>query len=119
MSTPLQIGTVEVLRLRTYADSFGNDVTVQPGIYPLVMDQDKMVYWTMEGEISEYFKPDFTKVGDGMFIVHPGGDKLSGEKTTVNSPRFDPSKWAELVQHPIANPGPEQRIVISLKDPWA
>ncbi len=113
-----QIGTVEILRLRTYAlDPQNKEITateaiVDPGIYPLFSD-GYTTLWLMTGRLNG----DFMRRGDGMFIGYGGDLPLDNLIVTFPSPFFGPDEWKELLSYPVAIEGnPDQRLRITINE---
>jgi hypothetical protein len=111
MANTAQIGTVEVLRSRTYAiDGDSPDprlhAMVSPGIFPLYL-RGTAIFWVMEGEILMSNR----RVGDGLFVMSDV-DTPSGIKITFPSKTFGAREFEELAEHAVAQPGPEQRLII-------
>lgn len=112
-----QIGTVEVLRTRTYAIDADTpeprvEVVVEPGVFPLYED-GLARYWMMTGRVNA---SNFKRHGDGIFIAG-GGDRPTGPEVTFPSRWFGPDEFAALVAHPTATEGnPEQRLRIAIEE---
>jgi hypothetical protein len=106
-----QVGTVEILRLRVYTTEKGEYV-VEPGIYPVFHDARTGRYsYLLEGRSSERIEPSFQPIGEGMFMVRPGGDKVSGPATTFPYGYWSEVEFADLLTDPSATEGdPQQRL---------
>jgi hypothetical protein len=109
-----RVGTVEVLRQRVYAidpnngDRGGTEVVVEPGPYPVYRKCDAY-RWMMRGRVNERNE----KIGDGLFILH-AGDRPAGPKVKFPSRTFGAEQFAELLEEPVCQPGPEQRLRFSI-----
>jgi hypothetical protein len=110
-----QVGTVEVLSDRVYPlDPTSGDsvlrttVFVEPGVYPVYRKADAY-RWVMSGRINERQE----KIGDGLFVLHPG-DNPSGQEVTFPSQTYGPEQLADLLAESICQPGPEQRLRFEL-----
>lgn len=106
-----QIGTVEVLRLRIYPiDPVGEPsplrttVAVEPGIYPVYRKFDAYL-WLMRGRVNERN----AKIGDGLYELN-AGDKPTGVEVQFPSQIFGAEQFAEFLDDPICQPGPDQRL---------
>lgn len=116
MSAPTRIGTVEILRARTYSldaeshDDTRSTVIVEPGTFDLFSD-GMTTFWMMRGQIN---KGGISRLGDGMFSMR-AGDVPSGIEVVFPSKRFGPDEWAELLTEPNFTEGhPEQRLRVTL-----
>lgn len=97
----VQIGTVEITRLRIYpidplarGEGLRTEVVVQPGRYP-VFCRDRMTwYWQMTGTINGRNE----RLGDGMFIMRGGGDQATPDEVVFYSPRFGEDEWAAMLR---------------------
>lgn len=112
-----EIGTVEVLIERVYdidpnAPSSGTSAVVEPGTYPLY-EYGEARFWLMDG----YLNLGFAKAGDGMFVMPVGGgDVKSSVPVRFPSRSFGPEQWADLLAHETCQPGPAQRLKVSIKE---
>jgi hypothetical protein len=111
-----RIGTVEILRARTYPldveahDDIRSTVIVEPGVFDLFSD-GMTTFWMMRGQLNERGP---WRLGDGMFSMS-GGDRPSGIEVVFPSKRFGPDEWAELLTEPNFTEGhPEQRLRVTL-----
>lgn len=111
----VEIGTVEVLRLRIYGHPEGGDIAVEPGVYPLVSEPDGTIRWIMRGRRSVRRTGRFESLGDGLYAVSASGDEVIGEDDEqFPSKPFTRSQFREFVTtHPVCHEGgPEQRLRI-------
>jgi hypothetical protein len=110
-----QVGTVEILRLRNYPLDASSDsvlatqALVEPGTYPVYRKCDAYC-WLMTGRINERT----AKIGDGLFEMN-AGDKPTGLPVQFPSPVFGQQQFAEFLQKPACQPGPEQRLSFTLQ----
>lgn len=105
-----RVGTVCVLRPRAYMK--GADwVDVPPGDYPLYCHGD-VFWWEMTGRIDRSEVRTERVPGSGLFVMSRAAQP--SRKTKVESPRFGPTEWAELLASPVAVDGPDQRIRITV-----
>lgn len=111
----VQVGTVEVLRLRLYPAPGGGDAIVEPGTYPLMSEPDGTVRWLMRGRRSTRHEPKFDDLGDGMFLVRPPGDEPGGEEIDVPSPSFTREQLRALLTEVGFVEGPEQRVRVRVE----
>jgi hypothetical protein len=111
------IGTVEILRPRTYRidpmnrdSEVGTEAIVMPGVYPLLSDGITYV-WLMRGKVNG----NSIRRGDGMFTLTEGSDyPLEGLEVEFPSPLFGPDEWQELLDDPTVIEGhSEQRLRIT------
>jgi hypothetical protein len=108
------VGTVEVLRARTYRidptnrDRIATEAIVMPGAYPLLSDGFTRI-WLMTGTLNG----SFLRRGDGMFIASPNDMPLDGLTVTFPSASYGPDEWAAMLNDPVALPGDEQRLRIT------
>lgn len=107
----IQVGTVEVLRLRIYPiDPFSKlrtvctEVVVEPGTFPVYRKYDAF-RWIMRGRINERNE----KIGDGLFNMH-SGDVPTGLEVQFPSPAYGPEQFAEFLADSLCQPGPDQRL---------
>lgn len=113
-----QIGTVQTLIDRVYQinpslDRWeGNSAFVTPGVWPLLCTEQGERFWVMDGRTSEWHC-DVDPVGGGMFVVHQG-DVVSDQKVVVGSMRYTELEWERFLTGPLCQPGPEQRLVVTL-----
>lgn len=114
-----QIGTVETLINRVYKINplletwEGNSAFVAPGVWPLLRTEQGDHFWVMDGRASEWCA-DIAHIGEGMFAVHQG-DVVSDDKVIVTGKRYTESEWEPFAAaDPLCQPGPEQRLLITL-----
>jgi hypothetical protein len=112
------IGSVEILRARTYRiDPMNKDplmateAIVKPGVYPLLGDGLTYV-WLMKGNING----NSIRRGDGLFLHTDEGDNpLEGFEVEFPSPIFGPDEWKELLADSTTKEGHhEQRLRITI-----
>jgi hypothetical protein len=115
-----QVGTVEILRLRIYPiDPMAEDsplrtyVAVEPGVYPVFRKFDAY-RWMMEGRINKRT----AKIGDGLFEMN-AGDMPTGPEVRFSSQVFGAEQFAEFLNDPMCQPGPEQRLRFNIVVPVA
>jgi hypothetical protein len=114
----MQIGTVEVLRLRVYPAPGGGDTAVPPGVYPLIREPDGTIRWLMRGRRSTWSQPRVEELGDGMFSVSGGGDMPRGKEIDVPSPGMDQEQFRSFLADPLVRDGgPDQRLRIKVGVP--
>jgi len=115
-TVPTRIGTVEILRARTYPldaeahNDTRSTVIVNPGTFDLFSD-GLTTFWMMRGHLNA---GGIHRLGDGMFSMY-AGDLPSGIEVTFPSKRFGPDEWAELLAEPNFTEGhPDQRVRVTL-----
>lgn len=109
----VQIGTVEVLKLRIYTDpETFDDRIVEPGTYPVFLDEETAeVFWVMQGR--RVIPRGLQNLGDGMFLVREG-DEPVGETVEFSSPRFSWHRFQTMGE--VREEGhPEQRLRFHLQ----
>ena len=96
----VQIGTVEITRVRVYPldpqardEILRTEVVVQPGEYPVFCRGGMTYYWQMTGTINGRSE----RLGDGMFTMH-SGDLVTPDEVVFYSPRFGPDEWADMLR---------------------
>jgi len=110
-----QIGTVEILRIRTYwldGDSTEpiHEAIVKPGIYPLYSDGLKH-FWLMTGTLS---LGGFQRQGDGLITAH-SGDIVSNIEVVFPSRTLGPNEFKEILNDPVSTEDNiKQRLRITL-----
>jgi hypothetical protein len=111
-----QVGTVEILRARTYAidpmnkDILATEAVVMPGSFPLMSDGYTYL-WLMTGVLNG----NSMRRGDGMFVMGNSDMPIDGLTVTFPSPSFGPSEWKDMINDPVATEGhPEQRLRITI-----
>ncbi len=110
-----QIGTVEILRARTYpldpeTREAGTEVIVGPGTYPVYSD-GLTTFWMMTGDLSD---GGVRRHGDGMLTV-TNADVPSGVAATFPSRRMGSDEFRDLLDHPVCREGgDEQRLRFTL-----
>jgi hypothetical protein len=114
------IGTVKILRDRTYPDhDKGGDVCVLAGIYPVLLDSG-LTFWRMEGKKSKRRQEvEFVNLESdpesSLFLAYPPGDYVSDEIASVDSHKFTESEFREfLLTDPACSEGPEKRLEFAL-----
>lgn len=114
------VGTVEILKARTYRIDpmnrnplIGTEAVVMPGVYPLLSDGITYV-WVMRGNING----NSIRRGDGLFVMTSDSDNpLEGFTVEFPSPLFGPDEWKELLNDPTAIEGHhDQRLRITVLD---
>lgn len=108
-----QVGTVEILRTRTYpinaCDPSGASALVEPGVFKLYRDDLGATFWLMQGELNSNDMSGIRRAGDGMFIVGAPDESIEFRSRT-----FGAEEWAEMKAHPTATEGdPQQRLRIA------
>ena len=110
-----RVGSVEILRTRTYnidpmnKDILAMEAVVNPGHYPLMSDGYSHL-WLLTGKLNG----NGMRRGDGMFIMGEGDRPLDNLVVTFPSSVFGPDEWKELLDHPTCQEGhPEQRLRIT------
>lgn len=118
MHDPIQVGTVEILRMRVYnLDPYSRDdnatsVMVYPGTFPVYRLSGGAHLWMMTGQLNNRLE----RMGDGMFGLH-NGDVPSGIEVTFPSRTFGPDEWRDMLAHPQATEGdPQQRLRFEMNE---
>lgn len=115
MREPEQIGTVEIPLGREYPldaqateDPNRTWVVVPPGEYP-VYSNGLVIFWVMTGT------PRSNRLGDGLFTLGVGEEV--GPEVTFQSKHFGPEEFQrDILDSPVAQPGPEQRLNFKIKE---
>lgn len=111
------LGTVTVLKQRIYPiDPTSNhplrtEVVVEPGVFSVWRHYDT-VRWYMRGRISGRNE----KIGDGLFVMG-GGDKPGGPQVEFPSMIYGLEQFAEFLNDPICEDGPDQRLRFAVRLP--
>lgn len=110
-----QIGTVEILKARTYnidpqhKSVLATEAVVMPGKFPLLSDGYSYL-WLMTGRLNG----NFMRRGDGMFIGGNVDMPIDNLVVTFPSPVYGPGEWKSFLTDPICEEGgPEQRLRIT------
>src|SRR3954454_5181932 len=110
------VGSVEILRMRTYnidpqnKDMLATEAVVKPGPYPLMSDGYSYL-WLMTGNLNG----NFMRRGDGLFIGGQNDRPIDNLVVTFPSPVFGPDEWEDLLSHPVCIEGhDEQRLRITI-----
>jgi hypothetical protein len=108
----IEIGTVEVLRPRIYSAPDGSDIAVEPGLYPLLIEDGGIIRWRMTGRPSVRRAPEFESLGDGLFLAKPGGDAPMGAEIEHLGRSFTRTEFRDfLLTEPVVTEGhAEQRL---------
>lgn len=109
-----RIGTVELLRPRVYPFD-GGDMSVEPGVYPVVWHPGGHVTFLLTGRRSHHTSNDVQSRGGGMFLVRPGHDEHEGDEFEFPYGCWSPTDFAALLDDPVAIEGHrDQRLRFDL-----
>lgn len=113
-----QVGTVNILRERTYPrspDEASNElVTVEPGLWPVYRDDDGSIYWEMAGELLR-LRGELESLGDGMLLERRRVEP-SGEQVIFRSKSFTLDEFIDFVAtDPVTLDGPERRLSFNVE----
>ena len=117
-TTVEQVGTVEILRARTYpldpeAFEAQSEVIVEPGVFPLYCLNGMTYLWMMTGSLN-MGGSSIQRLGDGLMILGIG-DTPVDLAVTFPSRRFGEDELNALRDDDIAVEGhPQQRLRITL-----
>jgi hypothetical protein len=117
VTTTVQIGTVEILAARVYDAPGGGSALVEPGVYPLVSEDDGRIRWLMRGRRSTRHQPKLEPLGDGMFLGTPGYDDPQGDMIDVPSRAYTRAEFREFVTDSplVREDDPAQRLRLTIE----